>query len=90
MNEEALSRSTVEGLRGLLSATHLEFQTPTVMSSICNLATGEVHVYYFHDFERVRVFDLHDEIASGRHGFPVRDLFSPQPYVAEVYESFHR
>ncbi len=82
--------STVDGLRGLLSATHLEFQTPTVLSSICNLATGEIHVYYFHDFERVRIFNLNDEISSPRHGFLVRDLFEPQSYVAEVYESFNR
>jgi len=90
MTEDPRRSASVEGLRAVLSATHLEFQTPTVLSSICNLVTGEIHLYYFHDFERVRVFRLHDEIRSERHGSLLSDLFMPKPYVAEVYESFRR
>lgn len=80
----------VDSLRAALSAVHLEFQTPTVLSSICNLATGEIHLYYFHDFERAVVFDIHSELAAGRHGYLLSDLFDPKPYVAKVYEDFSR
>lgn len=78
----------VETLRGILSGVHLEFQTPTVLSSICDLATGDIHVYYFHDFEQVVTFNLERELAAGPHGFMLADLFPAKPYVATVYEQF--
>jgi len=80
----------IDSLRAALSAVHLEFQTPTVLSSICNLTTGEIHLYYFHDFERAVVFDLHGELEAGAHGYLLSDLFDPKPYVAKVYEDFSR
>ena len=80
----------VAGMRAVLSAAHLEFQTPTVLSTICNLKSGEIHVYYFHDFERLVVFDLGKELEAGPHGFALGELFNPKPYVATVYEGFRR
>lgn len=82
--------TSIASLRSLLSTVHLEFQTPTVLSTICNLETGEIHLYYFHDFERVRVFDLHTELEQQRHGYLLAELFKPKPYVAKVYEDFRR
>lgn len=78
--------ATVDGVRGLLSAAHLEFQTPTVVSTICDLRTGELTVYYFHDFEQPARFGLHDELAAERHGYRVADLVPVRPYVATVYD----
>jgi hypothetical protein len=80
--------ATADGLRRVLSATHLEFQTPTVVSTICDLNTGEIHVYYFHDFEQPVTFDLGEELAKARHGGLVADLVAVKPYVATVYEKF--
>jgi hypothetical protein len=81
---------TVESLRGILSGVHLEFQNPTILSTICDLVTGDIHVYYFHDFERAMTFNLADELAKGRHGFLLGDVFPVKPYVASVYEQFAR
>lgn len=78
----------VDGLRRILSATHLEFQTPTVLSAICDLTRGSIQLYYFHDFENVKVFDLHEELQRERHGYLLADIFTPKPYVATVYEQF--
>lgn len=80
----------IDSLRRILSGVHLEFQTPTVLSTICNLTTGEIHLYYFHDFEDVRIFDLHHELEVGRHGYLLSNLFENKPYVAKVYEDFSR
>lgn len=87
---EADDAVTVTTLRGLLSATHMEFQTPTVLSSIFDLATGDIHVYYFHDFEQVATFNLARELERGRHGFLLADLFPVQPVVAQMYEGIAR
>ena len=84
---EAEGEVTVATLRGLLSATHMEQQTPTVLSSICDLASGDIHVYYFHDFEQVATFNLARELEAGRHGFLLADLFPAKPYMAVVYET---
>jgi len=46
------SDPSIDDFRGILSATHLEFRAPTVYSNICNLTTGDVHVYCFHNFRR--------------------------------------
>lgn len=80
--------ATIDAMRRLLSATHLEFQTPTVVSTICDLASGEIRVYYFHDFEQPVTFDLGAELAQERHGGLVSDLVPVKPYVAVVYEKF--
>ena len=79
---------TLDGLRGVLSATHLEFQTPTVVSMICNLKTGRLVVYYFHDFEQPLEFNLREELSGSRHGGLVSNLVTVKPYVATVYEGY--
>ncbi len=88
MLSSGTSSATVDGLRRLLSATHLEFQTPTVVSTICDLRTGDLLIYYFHDFEQPIALNLHEELRQGRHGGPVAELLTVKPYVATVYEGF--
>jgi len=73
-------------LRRVLSATHLEFQTPTILSTICDLKTGDIRLYYFHYFDAEIVFNLHEELKKGRHGGLLGDLAPLKPYVATVYE----
>lgn len=86
MLSDGSTPATVDGLRRVLSATHLEFLTPTVVSTICNLSTGELYVYYFHDYEQVVAFDLRKELARPRHGDLVANLVTVKSYVATVYE----
>lgn len=74
--------------RGILSAVHLEFGTPTVYSNICDLTTGDVTIYYFHNFEEGYGMNLHEKLKEGRSAFLVRDLFTVKPYVAQVYEDY--
>lgn len=79
---------SVDSLRRVLSATHLEFQTPTVLSTICDLVTGDILVYYFHHFEEGIAFKLHHELKKGRAGYLLSDLAAIKPYVAKVYEDY--
>lgn len=78
----------IELLRDVLSATHLEFQTPTVLSAVCDLASGDIHLYYFHYFEKVCAFNLRDELEKGARGYLLSELVPIKPYVAKVYEDF--
>lgn len=79
---------SVGHFRRILSATHLEFLTPTIYSNICNLNTGEIYVYYFHNFEEVVTINLHEAAKGGRAEHLVRDLFGVRPYVATIYEGY--
>jgi hypothetical protein len=88
MLSDGSAPATTAGMRRVLSATHLEFQTPTVLSTICDLNTGKLLVYYFHDFEQPIVFDLAHELQRDRHGALAADLVRVKPYVATVYERY--
>ena len=78
--------ATLDEVRAVLSATHLEFQTPTILSTVCDLVTGELAIYYFHDFEQPLRYNLREELARERHGGLVGEMVAVKPYVATVYE----
>ncbi len=88
LEEGAAGGSSSDLVRRVLSATHLEFQTPTVYSNICNLRTGEMLVYYFHNFEEAVRINAFEKLKKGRAEHLVRDLFAVKPYVAQVYEDY--
>lgn len=81
-------RGTVEKLRAALSAAHLEFQTRTVYSNICHLGTGDILIYYFHNYEEVVELNLFDELEKGQARREVESLFEVKPFVANVYKKY--
>ena len=81
-------RNSLDLIRSILSATHMEFQTPTVYSNICDLRSGDIHIYYFHNYEEVVKLNLFEELKKGEARYAVESLFKVKPYVADVYKSF--
>jgi hypothetical protein len=75
-------------LRAALSATHLEFLTPTVYSNICNLGTGDILIYYFHNYEAVAQLNLFEELRKGEARYLVESLFAVKPFVSEAYKKY--
>jgi hypothetical protein len=73
-------------IRSALSATHMEFQTPTVYSNVCDLASGDIWIYYFHNYEEVVRLNLFEELKKGEARHVVESLFRVKPYVADVYK----
>lgn len=90
--EQILSASadkiSVDLVRSILSATHMEFQTPTVYSNVCDLRSGDISIYYFHNYEEVVKMNIFDELKKGEARYAVESLFKVKPYVADVYKSF--
>lgn len=78
-------RVSVEVIRSVLSATHMEFQTPTVLSNICDLGSGDIYLYYFHNYEEAVRMNLFRELKKGGGKYIVESLFSVKPYIAGVY-----
>jgi len=79
---------SVDMVRSILSATHMEFQTPTVYSNICDLGSGDIYIYYFHNFEEVVKMNIFEELKKGETRYLVESLFKVKPYVADVYKTF--
>ncbi|MGB8951627.1 MAG: linear amide C-N hydrolase [Candidatus Aminicenantales bacterium] len=79
---------SVDMMRSILSATHMEFQTPTVYSNICNLSSGDIFIYYFHNYEDVVKINLFKELKKGEARYVVESLFKVKPYIADVYMKF--
>ncbi|MAF12100.1 hypothetical protein CMK11_16775 [Candidatus Poribacteria bacterium] len=75
---------SVELFRSVLSAVHQERFTQTLYSNICDLCTGLVYLYNFHNFEDVVVLDTTAELQKGAHGIDLPSLF-PRSFAAEQY-----
>ncbi len=76
---------TVPNFRTVLNATHQEgvpYGTSgvvnTVYSNIFNPGTGEIYIYYHHQFDEVAKLNLTQELAKGTKDASIADLFSEQ------------
>lgn len=61
--------------RDVLDAVHVEGPTPTQYSNVCDLESGMVYLYFFHDFENPVVFDLAEELEKGARKEDIPSLF---------------
>ncbi len=70
---------SVDLFRNILKATRQEGETPTLYSTIYDLKKGLIYLYYFHDFDRVVVLDLAQELARGMHSYDMASMFPASP-----------
>jgi hypothetical protein len=75
MLEEA-DEISIDLVRNILSAAHLEGRTPTQYSNIFDLKSGDVYIYYFHDFTQFKKINLKTELGKGRKTYDLPSLFS--------------
>ena len=76
-NSDSIS---VELMRDILDATHLEDNNPTQYSTIYDLKEKMIYLYLFHNFTEERVFDLDLELAKGYHVYDMENLFDDTLY----------
>jgi hypothetical protein len=78
-------REPVDLLRGVLSATHMEMYSPTVYSYICNLTTGDIQVYYFHNYEHARKLNIYELISGEAVRYTISELVGVVPFSTVYY-----
>lgn len=61
--------------RSVCDAVHQGGKNPTSLSTVYDIATGDLYVYYFHNYEEVLVFNLYDELAKGEKYYILPDYF---------------
>ncbi len=68
--------TTIELLRSICDATHVEGTHPTVLTTIHDLKIGDIQIYDFYNFEEVVKINLHIVLAGGSRYCSIREFFS--------------
>lgn len=83
---------TIDLLRRVLSATHWEeysgSMTVTLYSYICNLKSGDIWIYNFHDFDQAVKVNIHEELAKGESIRTIASLFPYETFAERRYKAW--
>ena len=77
MLERAGGDISVDLFRRILAETHQDGAFPTLYSNVYDLQARTMHLYHFHDFERVVTFNLAEELKKGERVLDIPSLFPP-------------
>ena len=66
---------STEFFRSVCDAVHQGGKNPTSLSTVYDVTTGDLYVYYFHNYEEALVFNLYDELAKGEQYYSLPDYF---------------
>ena len=82
---------SVELFRSILAAIHQESGdeqgSPTQYSKICDLRTGDIYLYHFHNYADVAEINLYKELQKGKHSYEIRSLFPQTTCAFDKYYS---
>ena len=67
---------TQHSIGNILDNVHQEGLFPTVTSNIYNLTTGELILYYFHNYEEYITMNFYEQIAFGDQYLTLPDLYN--------------
>jgi hypothetical protein len=62
---EDADQFSVELIRDILDAVHIDQGSPTLYSNVYDLKERVIYLYHFHDYENVVVLQLDEELAKG-------------------------
>jgi tetratricopeptide (TPR) repeat protein len=92
--ENIFSRSddiTIDIVRRVLNDTHWEDYggswNVTLYSYICDLKTGDVYIYNFHNYDNEAKLNIHEELKKGQHTYLISSLFPYETYAAQQYKA---
>jgi len=70
---------SVDFCASVLDAVHQEGSYPTQYSTVYDLKNQLIYVYYYHNYDQVKVFNLSEELLLGYHEYSIPDLFKKPP-----------
>jgi hypothetical protein len=77
---------SVDFCASVLDAVHQEGAYPTQYSTVYDLRNGLVYLYYYHNYNNVKIFNLSEEFKLDYHSYSIPDLFeqdSQPPFKPE-------
>jgi hypothetical protein len=72
---EDMDDPSVGYFRDICNATHLD---GTVYSMVCDIQHQMIYLYFYHNYDRLVVIDLHEELEKGEHAYYLGSLFEPE------------
>ena len=69
---------SVDFCASVLDAVHQEGAYPTLYSNVYDLKNGLIYLYYNHNFNNVKIFNLEDEFEYGYHSYSIPELFEEE------------
>jgi predicted choloylglycine hydrolase len=66
---------SVEFCASVLDAVHQEGAYPTQYSTVYDLKNNLIYLYHFHNYDKVKIFNLSEEFELGYHSYSIPDLF---------------
>jgi len=70
----------------LLDAGHQVGEFPTLYSNVYDLKKGQVHLFYYHNYQEEVVLDLQEELKKGAQTVELADIFSAKMPAAKIKE----
>jgi len=70
-----MTEPSVEYFSNILDETHLG---GTVYSMVCDLENLIIYLYFLHDYEKMIVIDVNEELEKGEHFIYIGSLFEPE------------
>lgn len=64
-----------EFFTNICEATHQEDPFPTQFSTVCNLEELTIYLYWQHNYNQFKIFNLTEELQSGYHIYSIPSLF---------------
>lgn len=74
---------SVDFCASVLDAVHQIGAYPTQYSTVYDLKNQLIYVYYYYNFNQVKVFDLSEELLLGYHKYSIPELFETPPEKPE-------
>ena len=76
---ENMNELSTDYFKEICNATHSEgMYSYTIYSNIYDLTNGIVYLYFMHDYSKVKVFDLSEEMSLGTQSYFMSDLFDSE------------
>ena len=73
---EACDQLSMSFMSTLLDATNQGGTYATQYSWVCNLSTGCIYLYHYHNFDNVAIFNISEEVVKGFYWYSIASLFN--------------
>jgi tetratricopeptide (TPR) repeat protein len=88
---EQSDKISIDLFRHILNDTHAEEYggswNVTLYSNICNLVSGDIYIYNFHNYDNEVKLNIHDELKKGRHTYLISSLFPYETHAARQFKN---
>ena len=74
-NNDAAENLSLDFCVSILDACHQEGSYPTQYSTVYDLKNKLIYIYHNHNYNKVKVFNLTEELKLGHHSYSIPELF---------------